>query len=42
MKKKIDSDPTPLQVQMRLYEENVNKTVIENASREGRLKEVQE
>lgn len=39
---KIDSDPTPLQVQMRLYEENVNKTVIENASREGRLKEVQE
>ncbi len=38
---KIDSDPTPLQVQMRLYEENVNKTVIENASREGRLKEVQ-
>lgn len=36
---KIDSDPTPLQVQMRLYEENVNKTVIENASREGRLKE---
>lgn len=36
---KIDSDPTPLQVQMRLYEDNVNKTVIENASREGRLKE---
>lgn len=36
---KIDSDPTPLQVQMRLYEENVNKAVIENASREGRLKE---
>lgn len=35
---KIDSDPTPLQVQMRLYEENVNKTVIENASREGRLR----
>jgi len=35
---KIDSDPTPLQVQMRLYEDNVNKTVIENASREGRLK----
>lgn len=34
---KIDSDPTPLQVQMRLYEENVNKTVIENASREDRL-----
>jgi len=38
---KIDSDPTPLQVQMRLYEENVNKTVIENASREGRMEETQ-
>ena len=36
---KIDSDPTPLQVQMRLYEENVNKAVIENASREGRMEE---
>lgn len=38
---KIDSDPTPLQVQMRLYEENVNKAVIENASREGRMEETQ-
>lgn len=38
---KIDSDPTPLQVQMRLYEENVNKTVIENASRERRMEEAQ-
>ena len=36
---KIDSDPTPLQVQMRLYEENVNKAVIENASREGNLQD---
>ena len=36
---KMDSDPTPLQVQMRLYEENVNKTVIENASREGNLRD---
>lgn len=38
---KIDNDPTPLQVQMRLYEENVNKAVIENASREGRLEDTQ-
>ena len=40
-KVKIDSDPTPLQVQMRLYEENVNKAVIENASREGKLRDAQ-
>lgn len=38
---KIDSDPTPLQVQLRLYEENVNKAVIENATREGKLQETQ-
>lgn len=38
-RRKMDSDPTPLQVQMRLYEENVNKTVIENASREGNLRD---
>lgn len=31
---RMDSDPTPLQVQMRVYEENVNKAIIENASRE--------
>lgn len=33
---KIDSDPTPLQVQLRLYEQDMNMTVIENASREGK------
>lgn len=33
---KIDSDPTPLQVQLRLYEQDMNTTVIENASREGK------
>ena len=38
-KLKIDSDPTPLQVQLRLYEGQVNDTVIENASREGRESE---
>ncbi len=36
---KIDSDPTPLQVQLRLYEGQVNDTVIENAGREGRESE---
>lgn len=40
MKKKIDSDPTPLQIQMRQYEKDVNTTVIENASREGKKEDV--
>lgn len=40
LRKKIDSDPTPLQVQMRQYEKDVNATIIENASREGRKADV--
>lgn len=36
LRKKIDSDPTPLQVQMRQYEKDVNATIIENATREGK------
>lgn len=40
LRKKIDSDPTPLQVQMRQYEKDVNMTIIENASREGNEKNV--
>lgn len=40
LKKKIDSDPTPLQVQMRQYEKDVNSTIIENASREGKKEDV--
>ncbi|MBR2409087.1 MAG: stage V sporulation protein AA [Lachnospiraceae bacterium] len=36
LRKKIDSDPTPLQVQMRQYEKDVNSTIIENAAREGK------
>ncbi len=40
MRKKIDSDPTPLQVQMRQYEKDVNATIIENASREGNKEDV--
>ena len=30
---KITDDPTPMQIQMRLYEENVNKTLIEDIDR---------
>ena len=40
MRKKIDSDPTPLQVQMRQYEKDVNSAIIENASREGKMEDV--
>ena len=40
LRKKIDSDPTPLQVQMRQYEKDVNSTIIENASREGKIEDV--
>lgn len=32
---KTTDDPTPLQVQMRLYEEDVNKTIIVNSTRNG-------
>lgn len=32
---KVKKDPTPLQIEMRLYEEDVNRTLIENSSREG-------
>ncbi len=34
-RKKSKSDPTPLQVQMRVYEEDVDKTLIENGERAG-------
>ena len=32
-KYKVSADPTPLEVEMRLYEENVSKTLIQNAGR---------
>lgn len=35
-KKATRDDPTPLQVEMRTYEEDVNKSMILNASREGK------
>lgn len=34
--KKLTSEPTPLEVQMRLYENDISTTVIKNVSREGR------
>lgn len=33
--KKLTSDPTPLEVQMRLYENDISTTVIKNVSRQG-------
>lgn len=39
-KLKIDNDPTPLQVELRLYEKDVNQTIIENAGKEGKKKDV--
>lgn len=34
-KKKVTSDPTPIQVQMREYEKTVDETFIENSGRKG-------
>lgn len=34
-KKKITSDPTPIQVEMRKYEQDVDMAFIENAGRKG-------
>lgn len=34
-KRRITKDPTPLEVEMRIYENDVNQTLIENAGREG-------
>ena len=31
--KKLNTDPTPLEVEMRLYEENICKTLIDQADR---------
>ncbi len=34
-KKKVTHDPTPIQVEMRKYEQDVDNTFVENAEREG-------
>lgn len=37
---KVHNDPTPIQIQMRIYEETVNKTLIKDAGREGKTLDV--
>lgn len=39
--KKLSNDPTPLEVEMRNYERDVNQTLIEMADREGKEKTTQ-
>ena len=34
-KRRITKDPTPLEVEMRIYEDDVNQTLIDTADREG-------
>lgn len=36
----IKNDPTPIQVEMRTYEEQMNKAMIKSASREGKTIDV--
>jgi stage V sporulation protein AA len=40
-RKKITPDPTPIQVEMRKYEQDVSTTFIENASRKGHDQDVE-
>lgn len=39
-KAKLGKDPSPMQVQMRLYEEDIDMAVIENGNREGKMIDV--
>ena len=39
-RKMIHDDPTPIQVEMRKYEEELNKSLIQDASREGKTIDV--
>ena len=36
--KKIPADPTPMEVEMRLYEDDINNTLIESSSRSPKKK----
>lgn len=36
-KAKITNDPTPMQVQLRIYEEDLDQSIIENANRKGKM-----
>lgn len=37
---KLTQDPTPLQIQLRLNEQEINETLVENADREGKSNDV--
>jgi len=39
--RRITKDPTPIEVEMRIYETDVNKALIETADREGKMIDVQ-
>ena len=39
--RRITKDPTPIEVEMRIYEEDVNKALIATADREGKTIDVQ-
>ena len=39
-KAKISTDPTPLQIQLRLNEKEINQTLVDNAGREGKTIDV--
>ena len=38
--RRITKDPTPIEVEMRVYETDVNKALIETADREGKMLDV--
>ena len=38
--RRITRDPTPIEVEMRVYEDDVNKALIETADREGKTIDV--
>ncbi len=38
--RRITKDPTPIEVEMRVYEKDVNTTLIETADREGKVQDV--
>ena len=38
--RRITKDPTPIEVEMRIYEDDVNNALVETADREGKTKDV--
>ncbi len=39
--RRITKDPTPIEVEMRKYEEDVNQTLVDNGNREGKIIDVE-